>query len=325
VADPEIAAQAPPQVPPYEDIARGLLKGLVTLFLGAGVNVYGRAPGTWAPGEKGFVPDGGELARHLATRFHYEDDVLDLARVSQYAAMSENELALYDELHDVFASDYAPNSLHEFIAGFPRHLRVDGRAPRYQLVVTTNYDDALERAFVAAGEEYDLFAYRCDEGDIGRFWHDRPGEPSVPVEDATTYGVDLLRDRSVILKVHGAVNRQGLSPAEDTYVITEDDYIEYLAHSNIASLVPTTLVKRIKMTNLLFLGYSMRDWNLRAFLHRVWSRASVGTATWSIQLRPDRLETMFWEKRGVRIFDVELEDFIARLEESVGELAAGAP
>ena len=48
-------------------------------------------------------------------------------------------------------------SLHRFLARLPALLRERG-AP-HQLIVTTNYDLALERAFEEAGEELDIVAY----------------------------------------------------------------------------------------------------------------------------------------------------------------------
>jgi hypothetical protein len=70
----------------------------------------------------------------------------------------------------------------------------------------------------------------------------------------------------------------------------------------------------VRDSHLLFLGYAMRDWNLRAFLHRLWKQRRYGARAWSIQLRPDALERKFWEKRGVEIFDLHLEEFLEGLK-----------
>jgi len=313
VTEPQAVVAAPQQEPPYADIADALLDGLVTPFLGAGVNVFGRERGSWVHGSTECIPDGGELAQYLADRFEYRGDVADLARVSQFAALSKTELALYSALHNVFTAEYRPNLLHGFFGRFQPLILEQGRRAHYQLIVTTNYDDALEDAFTEAGEDYDVFVYRSEDGDIGRFWHRKPDGTESPVLDATNYPVSLLEERSAILKIHGAVKRNARTPAEDSYVITEDDYIEYLAHTDISTLVPSALIAQMRMSHFLFLGYSMRDWNLRAFLHRVWSKRPVGAATWSIQLDPDPLEVLFWQKRGVEIFDMRLETFIDEL------------
>jgi hypothetical protein len=52
-----------------------------------------------------------------------------------------------------------------------------------------------------------------------------------------------------------------INAENDSYVITEDHYINYLA----AGMSPTFLRagSQTQKTNFLFMGYSLRDWNLR--------------------------------------------------------------
>src|SRR5207244_541231 len=147
--------------------------------------------------------------------------------------------------------DYPTNPLHRLLAGLPALLREKAGVPHYQVVVTTNYDDLLERAFAQAGEQFDVFTYRnVSEGEQGRFWHLAPGvTAAVPVESANDYkGLELDADgellRPAILKIHGAINRT--NEEEDSYVITEDHYIDYLTHSaDISSLVPANLMQTL--------------------------------------------------------------------------------
>ena len=306
--------------PPYGIVARGLIRGRVTPLLGAGVNLFGRAPGDWLVSRNGRLPDGNELATHLADAFDFSDGVRDLVRVSQFVSLEAGEDWLFEELHGIFAADYPPNGLHEFLARLPTTLTEKGGAPAYPLLITTNYDDALERAFAAAQEEYDLFFYATDEHRKGVFVHRRPDGSECPVEHPNEHEPDLLERRSAILKIHGAVNR--LDPDRDSYVITEDDYIEYLAHSDISDLVPRTLKARMRQSHFLFLGYSLRDWNLRAFLHRIWAERQREAQSWSIQLAPDRLEQKRWSMRRVDIYDMRLEDFVEKLDESLRERLA---
>ena len=92
----------------------------------------------------------GELAEHLARAFEVPDDrPIDLARISQYVATMQGPGPLYDELHTRFEAAVEPSPLHRFLARLPALLRERG-AP-HQLIVTTNYDLALERAFEDAG------------------------------------------------------------------------------------------------------------------------------------------------------------------------------
>jgi hypothetical protein len=318
----------------------------VVPFLGAGVNHFGRT-GPWERADVGTLPDGRELADHLAAVYGYLEsmptvavadeaatdgngreqppavstELLDLARVSQFVALITDEQQLYDDLHEIFASQYDPNDLHRFFGEFPKLFRERELAPSYQLIVTTNYDDALERALSDQGEEFDLFYYGADQHGKGWFWHTKPDGANTQVKDAARYGPDLLESRPAIVKIHGAVNRDDRD--RDSYVITEDDYIEYLADAGISGLVPAKLKAKMRQSNFLFLGYSMRDWNVRAFLQRLWSERQRGVQSWAIQLAPDTLERRFWEKRSVEIHEVRLEEYIDRLRMEVVTLLDG--
>jgi hypothetical protein len=108
--------------PPYELVAESLLNGEVTLFLGAGVNLFGREPRTWTKGSP-FLPDGTELADHLASAFKFEGGSEDLARVSQFAVLRKTELRLFRELHQIFAGEDEPNALHRFLGCIPTGCR----------------------------------------------------------------------------------------------------------------------------------------------------------------------------------------------------------
>ena len=97
----------------------------------------------------------------------------DLLRVSQWVDLVSSQRALVDELHTVFSRDYRPNKLHKFLAELPGTLREQGAAICGQLVLTTNYDDVLERAFSGGG----------GAGRRGRL-RDAPGRAAVRAPEA---------------------------------------------------------------------------------------------------------------------------------------------
>jgi hypothetical protein len=296
----------------YEAVVRGMVRGSVVPFLGAGANMPGRPENTdWEPG-CAFLPDGAELAKYLATVFSYPEDEesKELLRISQYVDVMTGSGPLYDELHRLLDHNYRPNSLHKFLAQFPKTVRGHTDRP-YQLIVTTNYDDALECAFREAGEEFDLVSYIADGEHRGRFRHFRPDGKHYVIERPNRYTGVPLDKRTVILKIHGAVDRQDAEL--DSYVITEDHYIDYLTRTDIANLIPATIVARIRRSHFLFLGYSLRDWNLRVILHRIWGTQALTYKSWAIQRKCDLVEQQTWSRRGVEILDVPLEDYVAKL------------
>ena len=56
------------------------------------------------------------------------------------------------------------------------------------------------------------------------------------IEQPNRYRELQPRGQTVLLKLHGAIDRR--SAHGDSFVITEDHYIDYLAQTDIANLVP---------------------------------------------------------------------------------------
>jgi hypothetical protein len=294
--------------------------GEVIPFLGAGANMCDRPDETpWESGR--FLPSGAELAQTLAERSRYPArDSFDLLRVSQYVDAVLGEKQLYRYLRAIFAVDYPPNSLHSFLAAMPALLRERG-SPQ-PLVITTNYDDLLERAFDERGEAYDLVWYEAKRGGLAsRFVHRAPGAEPVAIDRPNKYTRLSLAERAVILKLHGAVDRA--DPKGDSYVITEDHYIDYLSQGDIGGQIPMTLRERMADSHFLFLGYSMRDWNLRVILNRIWGAQELDLKSWAIQREPEdptvrKIEETLWSDRGdVDLLYIPLRDYVARLSAEV--------
>lgn len=316
-----------PQVPDrdhYRLLAKRMLAGAVVPFLGAGVNLCGRptSVAAWRPGSH--LPSGQELARYLACEmdYPYSDDT-DLLRVSQYIDVNLGSGPLYQTLHEVFDADYSPTCVHRILASLPALVRLRARgAPRfYPLIVTTNYDDSLERAFEEEGEEYDLVTYLADGPEHGRFTHTPPGGNSATITVPNTYPELRCDERPVIAKIHGAVGRG--PDGHDSFVVTENHYIEYLSHSDIAKLIPVNVATRMRKSHFLFLGYSLKDWNLRVILHRIWGNEELSFNSWAIQPRPDRIDERSWYRRGVELLDADLTKYVEELREQLVQMSEG--
>jgi hypothetical protein len=308
----------------YRLIAYEILAGRVVPFLGAGANLCGRPEEvTWQPGQFDWLPSGSELSRYLAQMFKYRDkNEEDLVRVSQYVTLTVGAFPLYEELHRLFDGDYPPTRLHLFLAELPSIFRGHRpSAPPYQLIVTTNYDDVLERAFHHAREPFDVVTYDAEGQYQGKFTHRPHDSQPRTILEPNTYNQLTTDKQTVILKIHGAVDR--VDETRDSYVITEDHYIDYLARTDVSKLFPVTLVRTLRRSHCLFLGYSLRDWNLRVILNRIWGDEKLRSKSWAIQRSPDRLDKELWNRRDVMLLDVPLEEYIGSLREALLEAPAG--
>lgn len=340
----------------YAIVVKAIKDGRVVPFLGAGANLCDRPDSDTRFKRGQYLPSGSELAEYLANSFGCPLSE-DLARVSQYVALlGPGYRALYQALRELFDVNYPPTLLHKLLAVIPRIFRDRGLAASCQLIVTTNYDDVLERTFHAAHEEFDLVSYMAAEGDSkGKFLHwsyaftptinrqsfeneeqfndevarerkefdeqfwsrwPPPGISSQLIKCSNEYTGVAIGKRPVILKIHGAVDRvtpPDLREPLDSFVITDEDYIDYLTRADISTLVPMNVAAKFNWSNFLFLGYSLRDWNLRVILRRIWGQQNLKNNSWAILLKPEDIDQIFWMKRDIQLINAALGDYVQEL------------
>jgi hypothetical protein len=324
----------------YERVIDAIIQGRVVPFLGADINLCGRprtADGKvdgWQPNYK-YPPSNRELALYLDACSGYRERVscpfcsdktimelpeecplrqegkmakMALQHVSQYVDLKQlkKQDLLYGTLDHLFKAKYSPNPVHRFFAKLPQLMRDKGYSPPYQLIVTTCFDNTLEQAFEAAGEEFDLVSY---VGGVkgGQFEHQTPDGLTYPIEEGNQSLKPCLADRPIILKLYG---RYG-----EKCIITEDHYIDYLAHGNISNLLPAPLLDQLRASCIWFLGYNLNYWNLRVILHRIWSEEvfSSNKTWWAIHSDPEALDQEMWEQYHGLLLRMPLKDYFAEL------------
>jgi DNA-binding SARP family transcriptional activator len=308
----EAALERAPPPHPVEDhfgeVVKTLFGGRLVPILGAGVNHPQEPGGDGLPGTA-------EVARHLAKSFDCPPEhARDLAHVAEYVALTKGVGPLYDELHALFDRDFAPGPVHRALAELAGMLRARGAS--HQLIITTSFDQVLEQAFADAGEECDVVSYLAFGRNRGKFLHVTADGAATLVEVPNAYSDLSLERRTVILKIFGGIDR-GPEREWESFVVSEDDHIDYLAQAEITVVVPVTLAARLRRSHFLFLGYPLHEWSLRVFLHRVWGRERVGYRSWAIGQKPDAIEQELWRQRGIDIFDVSLEEYISGLRSRV--------
>ncbi|MBV9323720.1 MAG: SIR2 family protein [Chloroflexi bacterium] len=304
-------------------VVRAYIAGQLVLFLGESMNLSGRPPGrTWAPGRLEYLPTTQELAEYLATAGEYPySSSRDLTRVTQYIATMQGSGPLYEQLHSLLDVNYSPTPFHEFLARLASRLRARGYNPRPPLIVTSSYDDALERAFDTAGEAYDLVVYVADGDRRGHFLHYPPDGRARPVERPNKY-LNLSFSRPVILKIQGTVDRRNVD--RDSFVVTEDNYVDYLGGSDVSGMLPVTIAARLRKSHFLFLSYRLREWNLRGILRRIWGERQLSYASWAVQSALEPLERELWRVRDVEVLDARLDQYLMALTDHVTALPVAA-
>jgi hypothetical protein len=296
--------------PPYRAIYDKLMAGNVIPFLGAGAPLYDRNPKQtpWYERRAGkreisFLPTAGELATYLADNANPDVPAAEkneLTKMAQYYEAVVGTQDLHDNLREIFSYEQPPTPLHEFLAQIPAPL----------LIVTTNYDDLTERAFWKRDKPCDVVVHMTDQDKVLWWEHGRKTPEKVAAEDLL---IDLEKV-SVVYKMHGAIDRR---PDETGhYVITEDDYIEYLTRMTRLTVIPPMFGRPFQKRSFLFLGYGLYDWNLRVILNRIQEfRGRPKSLSWAIETLNKPVERKLWERRGVEVFDgITLADFLTNLK-----------
>ena len=188
----------------------------------------------------------------------------------------------------------------------------------YQLIVTTNYDEILERAFDRVKQPYDVVFYVAKGDDRGTFKHKtHRGEIRPIAIDPDPNNPLPWGKHPIILKLFGTWQHE--------FVITEDDYINYLVDSSIEQVLPAEIINIIQRSKILFLGYSLNDPDLQIVLHRFWKdkplKKSRGINSWIVhQSAPGNLGQIFCTDRQVVPIKSSIEDFVTNLEMGIEQL-----
>lgn len=311
----------------YAEAAQLLTNGKLVPFLGLGVhfevddNAWGKK---WSP-ESGFFPSPREYGNYLASAFLDESERvetgMELARVYQFLEETRGPFFVKTAVHHLYNRDYPVKTAHAFFASLNSVIRASGRGKPVPLIVTANLDDVLEETFRMVNEPFSVVSYISRGGDKGRLLFRSPqGEVQV-LKTAAQVRKAATGDATMILKLHGGVDRR--DPEREWMVLTENEVVSYFSSPAALELIPALFNARAGNARFLFLGYSLRDWNIRFLLDRIWSMQRQDMS-WAVLFNTSRVTKTLWEKRGVEILDVAIEAYLAGLANEIASLPGRA-
>ena len=222
----------------------------------------------------GTLPLGSDIARNWAKEHSYPlHDAGDLARVSQFLALKD-PIFPKEEIQALFRKVAPPDFTKP---DEPHALLADLNLPVY---ITTNYDSFMYRAL--KDRQRDPKRELCKWNKI--------------IEDEATsvFGTEEKRTdyrptpaNPLVYHLHGHYdNPQSL-------VLTEDDYLNFLVNlsSEAQTVLPPVIRTAMAQTSLLFIGYSLSDWNFRVLFRGLIGSggSSHGYPSVAVQLTPTSL------------------------------------
>ena len=249
---------------------------------------------------------------------------IDLPYLSECVTLRGGYDAIYNQLRSLFQNSFNPTTVHKFLAKLPTKLKEDRDfSHTYPLILTTNYDDVLEKTFDLEQDCYDVLSYIAKGEDRGRFRHRssedcKQSDEGKVIKNPGRYKNCNLRKQPVILKIHGALDWSDGDTRLDGFVITEDHYIDYLARTDVVASIPANIKRKLTNSNLLFLGYDLSDWCMRAILHSIWKEQPLNYPdykSWVVPVGLGKLNRQLWHDRNAHILDVPLKEFITELDQ----------
>lgn len=225
-----------------------------TPFLGAGLS-------------QPHVPLGSEFSARLAREFKYPlTDVWNLPRVAQYVATAyrDSQFAKGQVADLILDCERRPPDFSDPTQ--PHRMLAELRLPMY---LTTNYDRFMTRALEVVVPEVTTRVCR---------WNYETRLAEDELTGAPT------SERPLVYHLHGIATNIA------SMLLSEDDYVDFLmeAQADLAQVVPCPIQEALGTTSLLFVGYSLGDWNFRVLMRSVMRRINKSSKRMnvSVQLPP---------------------------------------
>jgi hypothetical protein len=293
--------------PLIRQLARRVVQGRLAFFLGAGAHLHERFSARY-------------FYRALGEEYGFDAEGVRRADVAQYMIDQTGKSAAWATAKQILLAKRIPaGAVYQFLAELPGVLRNSGRPKESrQWILTTNYDDVLERVLAGAGEIFHLLYYNVDGRYEGRFVHRDPQGTVRSIERPKSIST-LPGPAHVLAKLDGGVARN-LHIAETVTICPMDSIV---SAGQLPAALPEAMRSALDQRSLLILGSSLKDAHVQRFVR--WSAGNTRVIkTWAIAkgFTPDDIQ--YWKAAGVVVVDCDLSVFIRALRSRVLQLLSGA-
>ncbi|MDT4898791.1 MAG: hypothetical protein QOH25_3868 [Acidobacteriota bacterium] len=277
------------------------------------------------------LKDLAEVKYHDSFKKYGREDLLrltlhNLARVALHVEVETNfDFGhLLDLLRTSLSDDCEPSKLLKTIASIKT----------LELIVTTNYDRLMESALEKVHRTYESVVQPIDgfKGKAQKEIKERLSQALTKTKRLILYKIhgtfidapslhsgEKLKDSQAEV-IKGQVDKIKLPTTINKpprIIVTEDDYIKFLTIIGIKDVgVPALISQIIADSTLLFLGYSLEDWDFRTIykgIHETLPHPDRRTS-FAIQKDPPPFWVDFWRSKGVIIYDLDVYKFADELK-----------
>jgi hypothetical protein len=299
-AEPRVPA--PPELNAHFDrVVRLIEDGRLIFFLGSAIHYPTRLMAK-------------EFYQELARIFECEALTEERFAVAQYIADRHGRENLYAEIRKLFArSPLMSRETHELFAAWKTFKTHSGNTLPFPMVITTNYDDILERRLANAGLPYHLLSYQADGPHRGLFFHRSPDNGLRIIEQPRN--IRQFSDAFVLVKLNGGLDCQ--RRILESYSTTRLDYWDLAAR--IPGVFPAAIQEKLCANPLLFIGHGLAAPDIESVV-RFAHKDHPGPRSWAVVKKTDGLE--YWRQCGVEILNYAVSVYVAELHQ---RLAGNGP
>jgi hypothetical protein len=240
-----------------------------------------------------------QIAQKMAEKISYDDFAGTLSMISQYYQYEGHSRGMLIETVKTLMEQENLACVFNPIYSLLKKIE------KPFILISSSYDSLWECIFQNTAKKYAVLSPSNQEpGKILLKYNDKPEELKTPENIS-----GLLEDGySLIYKICGCF---GLDQKDDTLMISETDF--FAVSKRLEKLIPEYLIRQFSGKSFLFLGYDLEQWHDRLIAHSILEKANRRDRSFAVRENPTPYQRAFWKSNHVDIYDVELQEFIGKL------------
>ena len=262
------------------------------------------------------------MLRHLAAITGIMNPGENLMKISAYYENKVGRGSLWAVLNLIFNDKSRITPTHNLVAAAAKHHLDQPQVSGHYLILTTNYDSLMEKALANAGVDYvTLVTRKSDQKVLAQFSESIENareleEMNSGLYHASDFFLMSPTPFAIVHKLHGSIDYR-LNEMDDSLVISEDDYVDYIANNSSATGVLPQFVKRLLIDKIIFLGYSLSDLNIQRIVRSLNEWQS--TRHYAVTSRFGERERFNFRNLNVTVLKTDLNSYVRGVLDAVAQ------
>ena len=255
------------------------------------------------------------MLKHLAAITGISNSDESLSKISSYYENKTGRSSLWRVLSKVFSEKSRITATHNLVAAAAKHHLNRPDVWQNYLILTTNYDSLMEEALANAGVDYvTLVTRKSDQKVLAQFSESIENADELEKRHsgyyfASNFFLECPTRLAIIHKLHGSLDQQ-TKDHDDSVVISEEDYVDYIAKSSSQPGMLPHYVKHLLIDkSVIFLGYSLSDLNIQRIFRSMKEESS--TQDYAVTIRLSERERSNFERLRVNVLKTDLNTYVS--------------